>query len=849
MRSHVSRQHGRSVAASGATTLSGSCGQIEAVQRAAKVGASVALTIVGTLLVAGLWTGLALRASLPQLDGQVRLASLSAPVRVERDSLGIPTIRGASRADVASATGFLHAQDRYFQMDLARRRAAGELAELVGTAAVEADKAIRIHRLASVAADVLTHLSPADHAVLTAYVAGVNAGLSALGARPPEYLLLRQPPRPWTEQDSILVILSMFVAQQDSAGVYESMLAVMQDVLPDPMVAFLSPRGTEWDSPVVGDAFQMPAPPGPEVYNPRERRKGRPSGATAILPRHPAGRPSNWAEAAGVRVALDDPWNVATGSNNFAVSGAHTSHGGALLADDMHFPIRVPNTWYRAAFEWPGEGTSGTHRLDGVTLPGVPTMVAGSNTHIAWGFTTTYGDYSDIVLVERDAADPSRYRTPGGLRAFERHDEVIRTAGGKDEHLTVEWTIWGPLLAPDHKGRTRAIRWVAHDAAEVAAALLPMETARTLDEGLASAGAAGTPAFNQLIASRDGRIAWTVYGSMPRRTGVNGRTPSSWADGSHGWDGHLTADEHPRVVDPADGRLWTANARVVDGAMLDLIGDGSYEIGSRARIIRDRLRAKERFEPGDFLSIQLDDSALFLERWRALLLQTLSSPATAGHAKRATLLGIVERDWQGRALPSSAGYRFTRAFRDTVSRRAFAFLLADCREADPRCDYTLERKREGPLWALVTERPLHFLDPAYASWDAFLIAAVDAMIEDAEQTFGADLSKRTWGEINRTRYRHPLSAAVPLLGRWLDMPEAPVPGDLYTPRMAYGADSASERFVVSPGREAEGIMHMPTGQSGHPFSPHYGDSHPAWVKGDPTPFRPGPAVHTLTLSP
>ncbi|MDO8795599.1 MAG: penicillin acylase family protein [Vicinamibacterales bacterium] len=818
-------------------------------QRAAKIGTSVALTLIGVLLIAGLWAGVTLRASLPTLDGEAEVAGLSAPVRIERDALGIPTIRGASRADVAHATGFLHAQDRYFQMDLARRRAAGELAELVGDAAVEADKGIRIHRLTSVAADVLTHLSPADHAVLASYVAGVNAGLLSLGARPPEYLLLRQAPRPWTEQDSILVILSMFVAQQDSAGAYESMLAVMQDVLPEPTVAFLSPRGTEWDSPVVGDAFQMPATPGPEVYNPREHRAGRPPG-TAAVPRHPPhGIPSNWAEAEGVRVALDDPWNVATGSNNFAVSGAHTPHNGALLADDMHFPIRVPNTWYRAAFEWPGEGNSGTHRLDGVTLPGVPTMVAGSNTHIAWGFTTTYGDYSDIVLVERDAADPSRYRTPGGLRALERHDEIIRTASGKEEHLPVEWTIWGPLLAPDHKGRTRAIRWIAHDAARIAAALLPMETARTLDEGLASAGGSGTPAFNQLIASRDGRIAWTVYGSMPRRTNVNGREPSSWADGSRGWEGHLTADEHPRVVDPVDGRLWTANARVVDGAMLELIGDGSYEIGSRARIIRERLRAKERFEPRDLLAIQLDDSALFLERWRALLLGSLASPAASSIPKRATLRGLVERDWQGRALPGSAGYRFTRAFRDVVSRRVFAFLLADCREADPRFDYTLERKREGPLWTLVTERPLHFLDPAYASWEAFLLAAVDAVIDDAERTYGTDLSQRTWGEVNRTRYRHPLSAAVPLVGRWLDMPEVPVPGDLYTPRMAYGADSASERFVVSPGREAEGIMHMPTGQSGHPFSPHYGDSHPAWIAGAATPFLPGPAVHTLTLRP
>jgi penicillin amidase len=559
-------------------------------------------------------------------------------------------------------------------------------------------------------------------------------------------------------------------------------------------------------------------------------------------------QPRDWAEALALGLTLEDPERAATGSNNLAVSGARTAHGGALLADDMHFPIRVPNVWYRAALQW--QGADGKNRLDGVTLPGIPTLVAGSNTHIAWGFTTTFGDWSDIVLVERDPADANRYRTPGGFRPFERFTETIHVSGQADVALPVDWTIWGPLLAPDHRGRTRAIRWMAHDAVKVASSLLPMEAARTLDEGLASAGEAGAPAFNQLIASRDGRIAWTVYGGMPRRDGVDGQVPSSWADDARGWRGYLTADEHPRVVDPPDGRLWTANARVADGPMLDLIGDASYEVGSRARIIRERLRAKERFGPRDLLAIQLDDSALFLERWRTLLLGVLDSPAASGSSsRRAELRRLVDTRWTGRADPGSVAYRFTRAFRDRVSRSVFMFLVADCTAADPRFDFTIERKREGPLWRLVTERPLHMLDPAYATWEAFLVAAVDTVIADAERTYGPDLARRTWGELNRTRYRHPLSAALPWLGRWLDMPETPVPGDLYTPRMAYGADSASERFVVSPGRESEGVMHMPTGQSGHPFSPHYADSHPAWIAGEATPFLPGPPVHTLTLRP
>ncbi len=814
----------------------------------------IALTgvLVILLLAAAIWLRWELGASLPQLEGTVRLAGLTAPVRAERDALGIPTVRGTSRADVAGATGFLHAQDRYFQMDLSRRRPAGELAELLGPAAVDADRSVRVHRLRQVASAAVAHLPEAERAVLRAYVNGVNTGLRALGARPPEYLLLQQEPRAWTEADSMLVVLSMFVAQQDGQGRYESMLATLRDTLPPEVVAFLAPAGTSWDTPVVGRAFDVPEIPGADIYNPRaDASRNRPPAPGEVRPEpHAHARPATWRDVFAARVVPPQGGEVATGSNNFAVAGALTEDGRALVANDMHLTIRVPNTWYRMALEWTDDGVAdGRHRLDGVTLPGVPTLVAGSNRHLAWGFTTTYGDWSDIVLVERDPADTSRYRAPGGWRAFERHDEIIRVAGSEDVRVPVDWTIWGPVLEPDAQGRTRALRWVAHDAEKLAATLLPMERAQTLEEGLDSAGAAGTPAFNQIIVSRDGRIAWTVYGGMPRRDGVDGRVPSSWVDGLRGWNGYLDASAHPRVVDPPDGRLWTANARVVDGPMLEAIGDANYEVGSRARIIRDRLQAQTRFTERDLLAIQLDDSALFLERWRGLLLAVLASPEAQGNPARARLAEIVDRGWTGHVTPDSVAYRYTRAFRDRVSANVFDFLTAPARIADAGFDYGIERKREGPLWALVTTRPPHLLDPAFPNWNVFFVAVVDQVLADTERRFGSNLAARPWRELNPTRYRHPMSGALPLLGRWLDMPEADLPGDVYTPRMAYGSDAASERFVVSPGHEADGIMHMPTGQSGHFLSPHYADGHAAWVVGEATPFLPGPPVHTLTFEP
>jgi penicillin amidase len=823
-------------------------------RRAVRWGLAVAAVLLAAAVAGGFWVRSEVRGSLAQLDGDVPLAGLSAPVRVERDELGIPTVRGGSRNDVARATGFLHAQDRFFQMDLARRRAAGELAALVGARALLADRDIRIHRFRAEAQRAVDLLQPQDRSLLEAYTAGVNAGLTALESPPFEYLLLRLDPQPWKPEDTLLVVLSMFVTLQDDDGSYEATLATMRDVLPRELFEFLAPRGTEWDSPVTGGPFAMPPIPGPEVHNLRARRTGRATpeprdfsreSGSGIWPSISLGPPRAAVEGWDFGFAGND----ALGSNNFAVSAALTGGAGALVANDMHLGIRVPNTWYRVFLEWPAAGGGNPNRLIGTTLPGVPALVTGSNTHVAWGFTNTYADWGDIVLLELDPGNTNRYRTPDGWREFERFDEVLQVARQADAREAVRWTIWGPVLPPDHRGRLRAYRWVAHSAERLAASLTPLESARTLEEAFDNVNGLGTPGQNFVGADRSGRIGWTVYGSIPRRAGIDGQLPSSWADGSRGWDGWLAPGEYPRIIDPPGGRLWTANARVVDGDGLAQLGDGSYEVGSRARIIRDRLTARDRFSAADLLDIQLDARAVFLERWKDLLVSVLTPAAVDGNPQREALRTLMTTQWTGMAAPDSAAYRFARTFRDFTSQRVFAFVLAECYEADPQFDYTTVRKREGPLWAIVTGRPVHLLDPQYESWEAFLLATVDIAIEAATRERDGPLAERVWSEVNETAYRHPLSGAVPLLGRWLDMPRAALPGDLYTPRVASGAVGASERMVVSPGREADGIMHMPTGQSGHPLSPFYANSHEAWVEGRPTPFLPGPARHTMTLVP
>src|SRR5688572_17631774 len=236
--------------------------------------ATVALIVVSALAF-GVWARGQLEGSLALLDGTHAIPGLTSRVRVTRDALGIPTISGATREDVARASGFLHAQERFFQMDLSRRRAAGELAALVGPRALVADVPIRLHRFRATAQRAVSLMSAADRSMLEGYAGGVNAGLTALSVPPFEYLVLGQNPQPWLPEDSLLIVLSMFITLQDADGSYEAALGTMHDLLPPEMLEFLASRGTEWDAPIAGERFAVPPIPGPDVYDLRARRTGK----------------------------------------------------------------------------------------------------------------------------------------------------------------------------------------------------------------------------------------------------------------------------------------------------------------------------------------------------------------------------------------------------------------------------------------------------------------------------------------------------------------------------------------------------------------------------------------------
>lgn len=763
-----------------------------------------------------------LRGAAPRLDGQVALKGLSAPVTVTRDALGVPAVTGANRVDVARALGFLHAQDRFFQMDIQRRVAAGELSALVGGAALGLDRDNRLFRLRSVAEQVLARATPAQRALLDAYSEGVNAGLKAFTTWPFEYAVLMKRPQPWKPEDSVLVIYAMYFDLQRPTDRRESDLALMHELMPAVLFRFLAAPGTQWDAPVVGEPVQTPPIPGADVMDLRKR----------------APSPQAWRPALGSDYARD------IGSNNWAVNSAHSADGHALLTNDMHLGIRVPNTWYRAQLNY--RDGSQDISLTGVTLPGVPAMVVGSNGHVAWGFTNSYGDWVDLVLLHLNPDDADQYMTADGWRHFEHHAELIRVKGGKDVTQDVRDTLWGPVLDKDHSGITRAVHWIAADPAATNLALADLDRVQDVGEAMAVANRAGMPEQNMMIADAGGHIGWTIAGRIPVRSGFDPQTPSYWDKPATGWIGWLSPEHYPRVVDPGNGRLWTANARVVDGTMLAAIGDGGYDLGARAQQIRDDLMAKDKFAPADMLGIELDDRAVFLARWRSLLLRLLNPENLSGHPERAEFRRYVEH-WGERAAVDSVGYRLVRVFRVSAEDAALAPMFAACKQADAGFDYHVLTQLEGPLWALVTQQPPNLLDPRYKSWDGLLLASVDEVIKQLALP-DTGLATRTWGERNTARLRHPLSPALPgFLSRFLDMAPVQLPGDSNMPRVQGVDFGASERMVVEPGHEDRGIFEMPTGQSAWPLSPFYRNSEPAWEKGEATPFLPGKTEHTLVF--
>jgi penicillin G amidase len=773
---------------------------------------------------------LLLRASLPRYDGEI-ISAVGAKVTIARDALGTVVIHASSRHDAYFAQGFVHAQERFFQMDLARRNAAGELAEIFGERALARDQAIRPHQLRAQMLKNLAQLDASQQAVLEHYTAGVNAGLQDLSGKSFEYLLLRAPIKPWQQVDTLLVSASMMLSLQDHQNKLELQADFARNSLHPNAYQYLFYRGSAAiDAPLFGEPIVDPAIPLASELDLR----ALPDSAFAPNP-----------------ITAADP-EALRGSNNWAAGGALTASKSAMLANDMHLGLGVPSIWFRQQLNYPNPDNPAENlQITGVSLPGAPASVVASNGHIAWGITNSYGDWLDFVRLDDFNPADNSFARAASRDHLTLIDDVILVKGAAPVKIQIKQSRYGPVLGKDAAGNPLALAWVAHRAGGIDTQLMQLERVKSTAEALQLVQQAGMPHSNIVAVDKSGSIGWATGGRIPLRADAGLDTDRS----AHGvpvgskdllddvWAGWRSGA--PRLIDPASARIWTANSRVVDSDGLNFIGNGGYALGQRSARIKERLFAREQFAEADFLAIQLDDEAPLLERWWQRMNQTLAAnPNLADSA----LISEVLSDWNRRASPESRSYRLVRNTRLRILELVTRGLAAPMRVKDPAFEISFPAQAEAIVWPLLIAQPAHLLPKPYVSWaELERQALLDTFAK--LKTLGDPL-ERTFGEANTARIQHPLSRAIPALGFFLDMPADPLSGDTGHVVRAQGPSfGASQRMVVSPSHEATGLFHMPGGQSGHPLSAYFGAGHADWVKGSASALLPGEIEHQMVLMP
>ena len=790
-------------------------------RRSLKIGlAAVIVLPLGLILVAWLLA----RASLPEIEGEVTVAGLDAPAEILRDEDGIVTIRAGSRRDAAFALGFAHAQDRLWQMDFTRRTGAGRLSEVVGAATLRFDRMLRTLGLYRVAEKNLEVVSDRTRALLEAYSAGVNAFIEGHeGPWPPEFLLLRYTPEPWTAVDSL--VWGRLMALQLSGNFRDELLraGLKEAVTPEELELLFPPYPS--DGPVsfakTGGLF------------PTEDTQGR--RLTEIL-----------------------PWSLMPkkASNSWALSGDRTATGAPILANDPHLGLGAPGTWYLARIETP-EGVAA-----GVTAPGVPFMVIGHNGHIAWGFTTTHSDTQDLFIEQLSEGQPEHYDTPDGPRPFETREETIEVRGEEPEKLVVRTTRHGPVISdvvPEaedflSEGEVMALAWPAlAEDDRTGDALAGLSEARDWDGFLAAMRNFHSPQQNVIYADTSGSIGMVVPARVPMRRGGDGSLPVPGWTGTHDWTGWVPFEELPLTLNPGSGRIVAANNRSA-GPDYPHILTAHWAFPHRAERIIERLSSLKQATLDDNHSIQVDIVSMAAERLLPRLLAALpdgkDDDDLVGRAR--TLLS----DWDRRMDRERPEPLIFASWIETLNRGLLAPRLGERAE-----DFA----RPNPArLAGILERGEWCDDPASdaeESCEERIGTALSEALAELAEHFGGDLDDWRWGEAHVARLAHPIFGRIPVLRDLLGKPVETHGGAITVNRGGASFQGELERrfeHVHGPGLRVvydlsdldNSRFIIATGQSGHIFSPNYLDLAPLWADGQSLTLGPaGNASRKLTLSP
>jgi len=807
--------------------------------------ALLALIVLTALLVvgAGWWLCSATRAALPQLDGQISVAGLSAPVSIVRDQHGVPHISAANMQDLMFAQGYVIAQDRLWQMDMARRVAAGELSEILpprlfGENVLRLDKRQRILGLRMVAEQSVSQLSGEKKELFEAYARGVNAYIAShKDSLPPEFRLLDYQPKPWSPVDSYLVgaqmaeELQFYLVRHEWAREW-----VTQHV--GPKAAAELYVNTSWrDHPPTAGAPDFNENPPPETPNaPEETWRGparRHALLTPLLPK--------W-----LQDKLDEREDLLVpGSNDWVVSGAHTATGKALLSNDMHLGFSVPSIWHEVQLTAPG------FDVTGVTFPGVPFVVVGHNQRIAWGFTNVGPDTYDLYIENFNSS--GEYQTPSGWHKVQHRREFINVRGGQNVVLDVESTRHGPIVSDLFPGETRklALKWTAYEPGLVDIPFLAVDRAQNWDEFKQAIATFGIPSQNAVYADVDGNIGYIATGKVPIRKETT-CLPVSGADDEHEWTGFIPFDQMPQTFNPPSGIIATANGRVTpDGYPYTLSCE--WVSSERQQRIYHLLGADKKFTPADMLAIEMDIYSAYDQFLAQRFVYAIDHSKNA--SARAKQAAEMMRRWDGQMKADEATPRIV-VDTDHALRQ---MMLEPKLGGSPakRGEWTGWRRYEwenSNTWMENTllNHSADFLPPGYTSYNDLITAAVEKAINGPGVP--SDLGSWKWGDETALHMKHPIFGMIPVFERWAGPGYAPQSGGPVTVRAVGDGFGPSERYTANMADLDVTTLNITTGESGNIFSPYFMDHWPAWYGGTTftLPFSQAAvqkdAAHTLVLS-
>ncbi|HVR22974.1 MAG TPA: penicillin acylase family protein [Candidatus Polarisedimenticolia bacterium] len=789
------------------------------------------------------------RAALPQLDGNLSVRGLSAPVKVTRDGHGVPSIEAASLEDLFLAQGYVAAQDRLWQMDVMRRFGAGELCEILGQDTLKIDREHRILGLRAAAKKSLGTASPRDRAYFDAYARGVNTFIEDhRKSLPIEFHILNYQPKPWQAEDSIVIANQMvkdlnFYSFGDALA-REKILAKLGPALtadlyvnrswhdrpPTVMREDLSDQQNQSDAGERDDKDQDQDQDDDDFDDD--------SGSDNAVTR----------QAGGIGIWDQHIPEAANGSNDWVVSGAHTVTGKPLLSNDMHLGHQMPNLWYEAHLK------SGSLDVAGVTLPGMPYVIVGHNQRVAWGFTNVGPTVADAFVETFDAQ--GAYQTPQGWQQPEHREEVIHVKGKPDVTVDVKITRHGPIISELIPGESRqvALRWTLYDGLHVP--FFDVDTAQNWEDFRKAFSQLDAPGQNVVYADVDGNIGYQTTGHIPIRAAGDGSLPVSGADDAHEWKSYIPFDKLPRIFNPSSGIIATANGRITPDDYPYSIS-AEWEAPWRTARIYHVLESGRKFAASDMLALENDvqsENDLFAAERFVYSVDHAAKPSA-----RAKQAADMMRNWDGRMLASSTAATVAVRSGQELTRLLLEPKLGSAPEDPNQQETALSWKtyhwQMKTVWLqnVMLHQPKRWLPEKYSNYDELLTAAVEAAVNGPDAP--KDLGAWRWGRVNAIAIEHPVLGKIPGLQPWTAPGIKEQSGSGYTVKAVTRHHGPSERFTANLADLDQSTLNTVTGQGGNFLSPYYMDQWKAWYEGSTValPFTQQVAeasrVHRLVLQP